>query len=33
MRDSVRAMIATAASAVQYLVSHGAEAAMNKFNT
>ena len=33
LRDSVHAMIATAADAVQYLVAHGAEAAMNKFNT
>lgn len=33
LRDSVRAMIVTAADAVQYLVIHGAEAAMNKFNT
>lgn len=33
LRDSVHAMIATAADAVQYLVTHGAEAAMNKFNT
>jgi len=33
MQDSVRAMIVSAADAVQYLVAHGAEAAMNKFNT
>ncbi|MFA5042717.1 MAG: aminoacyl-tRNA hydrolase [Kiritimatiellia bacterium] len=32
-RDSARAMIVTAADAAQYLVKHGAEAAMNKFNT
>ena len=32
-RDTVRLMIDTAADAVQYLVAHGAEAAMNKFNT
>ena len=31
--DSVHAMIVTAADAVQYWVAHGAEAAMNKFNT
>ena len=33
LRDSVHAMIVTAADAVQYLVAHGTEAAMNKFNT
>lgn len=33
LRDSVRAMVGTAADAVQYLTAHGAEAAMNKFNT
>lgn len=31
-RESVRAMIGTAADAVRYLVANGAEAAMNKFN-
>ncbi len=33
LRDSVHAMIVTAADAVQYLMVHGAAAAMNKFNT
>lgn len=33
LRDTVRMMIVTVADAVQYLVIHGAEAAMNKFNT
>ncbi len=33
LRESARAMIVTAATAVQYLTVHGAEAAMNKFNT
>lgn len=33
LRDKVRTMIVTAADAAQYLVTHGAEAAMNKFNT
>jgi len=33
LRDTVRIMIGTAADAVQYLVAHGAEATMNKFNT
>jgi len=33
LRDTARMMIGTAADAVQYLVTHGAEAAMNKFNT
>lgn len=33
LRDTVRTMIDTAADATQYLVAHGAEAAMNKFNT
>ncbi len=32
LRNSVRAMIVTAADAAHYLVVHGAEAAMNKFN-
>ncbi|MDD5679183.1 MAG: aminoacyl-tRNA hydrolase [Kiritimatiellae bacterium] len=33
LRDNVRMMIGAAADAVQYLVAHGTEAAMNKFNT
>ena len=33
LRESTQAMIVTAAEAAQYLAAHGAEAAMNKFNT
>jgi peptidyl-tRNA hydrolase, PTH1 family len=33
LRERVRAMIGTAADAVQYLAASGVEAAMNKFNT